>query len=62
MNRNFEFKQLLRAFRSGIIDEGTFESELGALENGSAGTNGTDGHRGLCFCPSHNFKGCFYES
>jgi len=46
MNRNFEFKQLLRAFRSGIIDEGTFESELGALENGSAGTNG-NGHRGF---------------
>jgi len=44
MNKNFEFKQLLRAFRSGIIDEATFESELGALENGSAGTNG---HRGF---------------
>ena len=47
MNRNFEFKQLLRAFRSGIIDEATFESELGALENGSAGTNGANGHRGF---------------
>src|SRR5438105_2523360 len=40
MNRNFEFKQLLRAFRSGIIDEATFEAELRALENGSAGSNG----------------------
>lgn len=44
MNRNFEFKQLLRAFRSGIIDEATFEAELRALENGSAGSNG---HRGF---------------
>jgi hypothetical protein len=44
MTRNFEFKQLLRAYRSGIIDEATFESEVKALENGSAGTNG---HRGF---------------
>ena len=26
MDRNFEFKQLLRAYRKGIIDEATFES------------------------------------
>lgn len=44
MNRNFEFKQLLRAYRGGIIDEATFESEVRALENGSAATNG---HRGF---------------
>jgi hypothetical protein len=44
MNRNFEFKQLLRAYRTGIIDEGTFEAEVKALENGSAGNNG---HRGF---------------
>ena len=44
MNRNFEFKQLLRAYRGGIIDEATFESEVHALENGSAGSNG---HRGF---------------
>ncbi len=44
MNRNFEFKQLLRAYRGGIIDEATFEAEVRALENGSAGTNG---HRGF---------------
>ena len=36
MNRNFEFKQLLRAYRGGIIDEATFESEVKALENGGA--------------------------
>jgi hypothetical protein len=35
MNKNFEFKQLLRAFRTGIIDEATFESEMKALENGA---------------------------
>ena len=44
MTRNFEFKQLLRAYRGGIIDEATFEAEVRALENGSAGTNG---HRGF---------------
>jgi hypothetical protein len=35
MNRDFEFKQLLRAFRAGIITEQTFESEMAALENGN---------------------------
>jgi hypothetical protein len=35
MNRDFEFKQLLRAYRSGIIGESTFETEMKALENGS---------------------------
>jgi len=44
MNRNFEFKQLLRAFRGGIIDEATFEAEVAALENSSPVTNG---HRGF---------------
>jgi hypothetical protein len=43
MNRNFEFKQLLRAYRGGIIDEATFEAEVQALEHGSAGTNGHKG-------------------
>jgi len=31
MNRNFEFKQLLRAYRNGIIDEAAFEAEVQAL-------------------------------
>jgi hypothetical protein len=39
MNKDFEFKQLLRAYRSGIITEATFENEMCSLENG-AGTNG----------------------
>ena len=36
MNLDFEFKQILRAYRAGIIDEATFEQELQSLENGSA--------------------------
>ena len=46
MSRDFEFKQLLRAYRSGIISQATFESEMNCLEataptahngNGSSG-------------------------
>ena len=40
MNKNFEFKQLLRAFRTGIIDEPTFEQEMKQLENGAHSSNG----------------------
>jgi hypothetical protein len=40
MNKNFEFKQLLRAFRTGIIDESTFEQEMKSLENGAHSSNG----------------------
>jgi hypothetical protein len=48
MNRDFEFKQLLRAYRAGIITEGTFESEMSALESGSAAmSNGSTGFRAL---------------
>ena len=35
MNRDFEFKQILRAYRAGIINEATFEQEMQSLENGS---------------------------
>ena len=41
MNRDFEFKQLLRAYRAGIISEKTFETEMAALEHG-AGANGAN--------------------
>ncbi|SRR5579875_656402 len=34
MNRDFEFRQLLRAYRKGIISEATFEREMAALEGG----------------------------
>jgi hypothetical protein len=48
MNRDFEFKQLLRAFRSGIINEETFEREMAELENGApAAKNGSIGFRAL---------------
>jgi len=39
MKRDFEFRQLLRAYRSGIISDQTFESEMKNLEMGV--TNGT---------------------
>jgi hypothetical protein len=39
MNRDFEFKQLLRAYRAGIITEETFESEMGAMESGNGNGN-----------------------
>jgi hypothetical protein len=35
MNRDFEFKQLLRAYRSGIISKETFESEMACMESGA---------------------------
>lgn len=35
MNRDFEFRQLLRAYRKGIISEATFEQEMSKLESGS---------------------------
>ena len=34
MNREFEFNQLLRAYRKGIISEKTFEQEMNLLESG----------------------------
>src|SRR5215467_9667313 len=39
MKKDFEFRQLLRAYRSGIISDQTFESEMKNLEMGA--TNGT---------------------
>ena len=46
MNRDFEFKQLLRAYRAGIITEQTFESEMAGLESGGNGAaNGSGGFR-----------------
>jgi len=41
MNRDFEFKQLLRAYRAGIITEETFEHELGAMEGGNGNGKST---------------------
>ena len=37
MNREFEFTQLLRAYRKGIISEKAFEEEMAHLEGASAG-------------------------
>ncbi len=41
MSRDFEFKQLLRAYRNGIISDATFEGEMAALENGGSMANGS---------------------
>ncbi|HYB91961.1 MAG TPA: hypothetical protein VEC38_13075 [Candidatus Binataceae bacterium] len=43
MNRDVEFRALLRAFRSGIISERTFEDEMAVLEREGAATNGAAG-------------------
>jgi len=40
MSRDFEFKALLRAYRSGVISQQTFESEIVLLENGGKMANG----------------------
>src|ERR1700730_1352232 len=45
MNRDFEFKELLRAYRAGIITEKTFETEMAALEHG-VGANSSNGTAG----------------
>ena len=42
MNRDFEFRQLLRAYRAGIISEKTFEAEMAEIEH-NGGANGTSG-------------------
>ena len=47
MNRDFEFKQLLRAYRAGIISEQTFETEMGALENGNGNGKGDSTFRAM---------------
>lgn len=43
MNRDFEFKQLLRAYRGGIISQATFEAEMKCLEADAPTSNGNGG-------------------
>jgi rubrerythrin len=45
MSLDFEFKQLLRAYRNGVISQATFESEMAWLEAG-APTNGNSKSNG----------------
>ncbi|MGA9725468.1 MAG: hypothetical protein WBQ86_23630 [Candidatus Binatus sp.] len=40
MSRDFEFKQLLRAYRNGIISQATFEAEMACLGAGTPAANG----------------------
>jgi len=46
MNRDFEFRQLLRAYRKGIISEAAFEQEMVNLEGASS--EGTANGGGFC--------------
>ena len=39
MNRDFEIKQLLRAYRSGMMSEAAFDEEMTRLEHETAGTD-----------------------
>jgi hypothetical protein len=43
MNREFEFSQLLRAYRRGIISEKAFEQEMALLERAGAGAGANGG-------------------
>jgi len=54
MNKNFEFKQLLRAYRTGIIDEATFEQEMKSLENGAHSSNGNGARSFKAFGKSYD--------
>ena len=46
MSLDFEFKQLLRAYRNGVISQATFESEMAWLESGAPPTNGNGSNGG----------------
>jgi rubrerythrin len=45
MNRDFEFRQLLRAYRAGIISEKTFEAEMAEIEHRGSANGTSDGFR-----------------
>ena len=45
MNRDFEFRQLLRAYRAGIISEKTFEAEMAEIERGGSANGADSGFR-----------------
>src|SRR6266849_7157401 len=47
ISRDFEFKQLLRAYRSGIISQATFEAEMTCLEGATNAPNGNGSVGGL---------------
>lgn len=46
MSRDFEFKQLLRAYRNGVISQATFESEMASLEAGAPANGHANGNGG----------------
>jgi hypothetical protein len=46
MSLDFEFKQLLRAYRNGVISQATFESEMAWLEAGAPANGHGNGNGG----------------
>jgi hypothetical protein len=46
MSLDFEFKQLLRAYRNGVISQATFESEMAWLEAGAPAHSNGNGNGG----------------
>lgn len=57
MNRDFEIRQLLRAFRSGIMSEAAFEEEMASLEH-----EGTVADSGQPASPPFEVGGRVYRS
>jgi len=49
MSYDFEFKQLLRAYRNGVISQSTFEAELTRLEAGASTNGNGNGNGGASF-------------
>jgi hypothetical protein len=47
MSRDFEFRQLLRAYRTGIIDEATFDKEMAQLEGETSPSQNGGGFRAM---------------
>lgn len=47
MNKDFEFKQLMRAYRAGIITEETFEQEMATLGGAGAGNGSAGGFEAM---------------
>ena len=47
MNRDFEIKQLLRAYRSGLMSEAAFDEEMTRLEHEGAGAGESPGFEAL---------------
>jgi hypothetical protein len=47
MNRDFEIKRLLRAYRSGLMSEAAFDEDMARLEHEAGGTGQDNGSEAL---------------